>query len=219
MASRTRISLVVVVTASAALGLFSTNALEGMELRRTPVQAPRGIDATRSVLAINGDRDEDAVFFPHETHKQKLGGQQSCPKCHHQNLPHDEASACRSCHADMALKTSIFNHASHVAHLNDKWSCTQCHEPNQPKNSASSKPCVDCHREDMGLESAAAIRYDYRARSYTDAMHGQCMGCHERQDETNGTRMAECAFCHRHQQPNKPGARKAVSLLTGGMRL
>ncbi|MBN1608756.1 MAG: polysulfide reductase NrfD [Polyangiaceae bacterium] len=215
MASRTRISLVVVVAASAALGLFSTDALEGMELRRTPVQAPRGVDATRSVLALNGDRDEDVVLFPHETHKQKLGGQQSCPKCHHQNLPHDEASACHGCHADMALKTSIFNHASHVARLNDKWSCTQCHEPNRPKNHGNSKPCADCHHEDMGLEASAA-GYDYRARSYTDAMHGQCMGCHQRQDEKNGTRMAECGFCHRHQKPVTPGAQKAVSLRTGG---
>jgi Ni/Fe-hydrogenase subunit HybB-like protein len=217
--SYARVSLIVVLAAALALGAFSARALEGVDLKRSPVQAPRGVDAARMVLAINGDRDEDVVLFPHAAHQERGGGTASCPKCHHQSLPHDQASPCYRCHADMALRTSIFDHARHVAHLDDKWSCTKCHMGAEPKNADNAKPCADCHREDMHLDVVQGERYDYHARSYTDAMHGLCVPCHQEQDKTHGTHQAECSFCHRQQvSPIGPGAAASPSPLTGGVQ-
>ena len=214
-----RVSLIVVLAAALALGAFSARALEGAKLERSLVQAPRGVDAARLVLAINGDRDEDVVFFPHAAHQERGGGPASCPQCHHQSLPHDQASPCYKCHADMALRTSIFDHGSHVAHLHDKWSCSKCHGGVGAKNAENAKPCVSCHREDMHLDLAPDARYDYRARSYADAMHGLCVKCHQQQDKTRGTHQAECAFCHRQRRfPAGPSAAQSATLPTGGVQ-
>jgi Ni/Fe-hydrogenase subunit HybB-like protein len=213
-----RITLIVVVAAALALGAFSARAREGVQPVRSPVQPPRGVDSARLVLAINGDRDEDVVFFPHAAHQQRGGGPASCPKCHHQSLPHDQASSCHSCHADMGLRTSIFDHATHVAHLNDKWSCSKCHGEVGAKNADNARPCADCHREDMHLDLSHGERFDYRARSYADAMHGLCVTCHKEQDKNRGTHQAECSFCHTQRRfPASPSA-AAPTLLTGGVQ-
>ena len=214
-----RVSLIVVLATALALGAFSARALEGAKLEQSPVQAPRGVDTARLVLAINGDRDEDVVFFPHAAHKERGGGPASCVKCHHQSLPHDQASPCYKCHADMALRTSIFDHESHVAHLDDKWSCTKCHFGVGAKNASNAKPCEDCHREDMHLDLSRGERYDYHARSYADAMHGLCVKCHQEQDKTRGTHQAECAFCHTQRRfPPSQSAVASPPLLNGGVQ-
>lgn len=219
MASRERISLIAVVTASVAMATFSADALQGMGLEQNPVRGPRGVDPARTVLALNGDRDDTGVLFPHEAHERRLGGHASCPRCHHQNLPHDEASACHQCHRDMALRTSIFDHSSHVAHLNDKWSCEKCHDRALPKNRQNSADCEGCHQHDMGLEPSGAGGYDYRARSYTDAMHGLCVRCHQQNDQTGTDRQtADCGFCHQQRGPASRQVQPSLSLLTGGMR-
>jgi Ni/Fe-hydrogenase subunit HybB-like protein len=210
---RGRISLIVVVATAVAMGAFSAEAFDGIEMKRSPVQPPRGVTVERAVLALNGDRDEDRVLFPHQAHQERLGKRESCGKCHHQNLPHDQASACSRCHADMQRKTSTFNHEAHVAQLGDKWSCTECHDPQQAKNRNNAKDCYACHQEDMGIEPSDSGRYDYLARSYTDAMHGLCIRCHEQEDsKTKGPRrLAECQTCHGPQQhllqPASPAGR------------
>jgi Ni/Fe-hydrogenase subunit HybB-like protein len=219
IAGYARVSLIVVLAAALAFGAFSARALEGASLVRSPVQAPRGVDTARTVLAINGDRDEDVVFFNHATHQERGGGPASCPKCHHQSLPHDQASPCYKCHADMALRTSIFDHRSHVAHLDDKWSCDKCHSGVGAKNASNAKPCEDCHREDMHLDWGHVERYDYHARSYADAMHGLCVKCHQEQDKMRGTHQAECAFCHTQRRfPPNPNATASPPLPTGGVQ-
>jgi hypothetical protein len=206
-----RISLIVVLAAALTLGAFSANALEGVEPQHSAVQPPLGVDAARTTLAINGDRDDDVVVFPHADHQKRGGGPASCKKCHHQTLPHDQASPCHRCHTDMALRTSIFDHERHVAHLDDKWSCAKCHVGVGPKNADNAKPCEDCHREDMHLDLPDGKRYDDRARSYTDAMHGLCIPCHKQQDQTRGTHQAECSFCHRRRPPPVDGGGAAFA--------
>ena len=190
-----RLSLIVVATASIAMGTFSAEAFEGIELAASPVHAPRGVAPARTVLVLNGDRDDDAVRFPHEDHHKRLGDRASCARCHHQNLPGEEALLCHACHSDMSRKSPIFDHGNHVAHLGDKWSCERCHDAGKAKNRATAVACVSCHRDDMGLTSRP---YNYYARSYTDSMHGLCVTCHREQDQKNDTQTAECRFCHTH---------------------
>ncbi|MBN1609482.1 MAG: hypothetical protein JW940_22820 [Polyangiaceae bacterium] len=216
MAGRARVSFVVVVAASLATGAFAAEATEGIEVVRSPVKPPRGLDAARTTLVLNGDRDEDGVRFTHEAHEQRLGGKTSCPTCHHQNLPHDSASACHDCHADMSQRTSIFDHARHVAKLGEKWSCTRCHDAQRPKSGDNVEACYGCHREDMGLPSPLAHHYDYFARSYTDAMHGLCVSCHRKDDEQRASHTGECTFCHKHTRSAPNGSSERLSLRTGG---
>jgi Ni/Fe-hydrogenase subunit HybB-like protein len=218
MAGRTRVSLLVVIAASLATAAFSAEAREGIAVVRSPVQPPRALDAARTMLAINGDRDADVVRFAHEAHERRLGGKTSCPTCHHQNLPRDQASACHDCHSDMSLRTSIFDHARHVATLGDKWSCTRCHEAQKPKTGDTAEACSGCHREDMGIEPSWVHRYDYMARSYTDAMHGLCVSCHQRQDEKRATRTGECTFCHDQTRSPSSGSPEHLSLRIGGTK-
>jgi hypothetical protein len=207
MSSPARISLLVVISASIAMATFSAQALEGMGLESSPVQAPLGAQA-RSVLLINGDRDDDSVLFPHQALIEKLGGEASCAKCHHLSLPGDESSPCYRCHSDMNRETSIFDHSVHVAKLQGKWSCEQCHDPLQPKNLANSKPCHECHADDMALAPPETGRFDFWARSYADAMHGLCVKCHEEQDQQAGqTRLATCRACHGNYEAPQADAR------------
>ena len=118
----------------------------------------------------------------------------------------------------MSVRTSIFDHSNHVAHLNGKWSCAECHDARRPKNLDNSKSCDGCHREDMNLKAPKSGRYDFHARSYTDAMHGLCVSCHRRQDERKQSHTADCAFCHKQHKPGSDTTQRALSLLTGDMR-
>jgi len=217
MSSPARISLLVVISASVAMATFSSEAVEGMELERSPVRPPLGVTQARTALLINGDRDDDGVLFPHQMLIEKLGGEASCAKCHHLSLPGDESSPCYRCHRDMNRKTSIFDHSVHVAKLQGKWSCDQCHDPSQPKNLANSKPCHECHADDMALAPPETGRFDFWARSYADAMHGLCVKCHEEQDQESGrTRLATCRTCHGNHEAPRADAGAKTSLVTEG---
>jgi hypothetical protein len=197
MGDRSRISLILAVAVSLGMGFFTADAMRGIELERSPVSPPRAQDETRSVLLIDGDRDGDAVAFKHASHKEKLGGEASCRKCHHLDMPNDPSSSCSHCHRDMRLPTSIFDHDLHVAEHGDKWSCDECHSTGEPKSSANAKACHECHEEDMGLKAPASGTFNHKADGHVDAMHEQCIGCHEKQDaKAHENRMAECAFCH-----------------------
>jgi len=219
MSAPARISLLVVISASVALAAFSAEAFEGVELDRSPIRPPLGVNKARTVLLINGDRDDDAVRFPHQEHIERLGDDASCSKCHHLNLPGDQSSACYRCHRDMNRKTSIFDHASHVAKLDGNWSCQQCHDAEKPKNLANSKACDECHADDMGLEPPRTGRFDFWARSYADAMHGMCVKCHEEEDQKAGeARLATCQACHGNQHSQEAGspAEERLGPLTEG---
>jgi len=158
MTGRARLSMLLVVSVSLAAGLFSGSAFGGMRLKRAPVRQPLGADAARATLFLDGDRNDEGVLFPHDAHKERLGGEESCQQCHHQDLPGDHASSCFRCHADMAQPSSVFDHETHVAELGDKWSCVQCHDSRLPKNVGNSKPCHECHEEDMGLKAPETVR-------------------------------------------------------------
>jgi Ni/Fe-hydrogenase subunit HybB-like protein len=198
MASRARISMLVVLALPLALALFVDDALGGIHLERAPVSPPQAVDAERRVLRIDGNRDGDGVIFPHEDHQEMLRELASCRGCHHLDLPGDRSSACYPCHSDMRRSRSIFDHETHVARLGDKHACVECHDPRRPKNLENSRACIRCHRENMGLVEPERGRFNFKARSYMAAMHGRCVSCHEDEDQRVGeTRLGTCAACHK----------------------
>ena len=198
MSDRTRISLIIVITIPLAVGAFYSNALQGFSVKRTPVEAPRGLNETRTLLEINGNSDDNFVIFDHKLHINKLREGKSCLTCHHLNLPKESLTSCYKCHSDMYLPASIFDHVLHEREHGGKWSCVECHDPALPKNLENSTPCYECHKEDMQIEPPPEnARFNFYAPSYMDAIHGMCITCHEEQEKIlNNPGMAECAHCH-----------------------
>jgi len=197
MTARARISLLLVIAVPFAVGLFSGDALYGIDLDESPVRPPLALDETRTVLAVDGNRNHDGVIFKHGEHQKRLGDEASCKRCHHLDLPGDKSSACYACHTDMKRSRSIFDHEHHVARLGDKWSCRECHDTSRPKNRDNAKACHECHDKDMKMEPPPSGRFNFLAPSYMDAMHVLCIRCHREEDEKKGeTRRGECVFCH-----------------------
>ena len=203
-----RYSMAVIIGLVAAVGLFSGDALQGMPLISKPVLAPLGADSTRSVLIIDGDRDGMGVSFKHDFHKTKLGGDGSCGKCHHLDKPNDMFTACYKCHSDMTLDTDIFDHSVHTRKNGGNDSCTNCHtDPAKARWENNAKACHECHEKDMRMSApASGSRFNSRAPSYADAMHGMCLNCHREMDLSHKTNksLEECSACHGSMRPGRP---------------
>jgi hypothetical protein len=174
-----------------------------------PVRPALGLDATRSVLRIDGNQAGVMVEFPHVEHQKRLGQDSSCSICHHVSLPHDRSTPCSRCHRDMLRPTRIFEHTFHtgtVARENKiagyhptNHSCTVCHPPRQPKTAESASDCYECHRQDMWLVGRPDSTMNLLlADGYQTAMHDLCIDCHRREQAKLGrTDLADCAACHR----------------------
>ncbi len=173
------------------------------------VQPPRAVDAGRAVLRIDGDGEGLwAVAFPHLDHRRRLGGERSCPRCHHLALPRDHATPCSRCHRLMHAETDLFDHGAHLASVAGKErlgglhpgnrSCPYCHLPPRPASAIAVKPCLECHRDDMAPSLAFEAPGDLRrAPSYRTAFHRHCVPCHRREAERQGRPgLAECRHCH-----------------------
>jgi hypothetical protein len=198
-----RFSLIAVVAIPVALLFFAPLAGARPDDPR-PVQAPRGLDDRRETLLIDGDRAGHAVRFAHQEHIGRLGGDDSCRRCHHIDRPGDRWTACHHCHRDMTQPRSIFDHELHVDRvaarnghtgaLAGNQACAECHGASLPSSRANSKACVACHEDDMRMEPGFGSD---RARGYVDALHESCVGCH---DESAGAvgrpRLGECETCH-----------------------
>jgi hypothetical protein len=227
-----RYSLAAVLAAAATVALLPAELLFGTQSVTTPVAATRTlkgwmqerenglgheftvaamdalppVEAQRvSLLSIDGNRDGRLVLFPHRHHIEKLGQQESCGKCHHQNMPFDTNSSCCQCHRDMYAMTDTFDHALHVDKLGGNAGCVDCHrDDREVKSRETALACAECHADmiiadsliappDEGLQGFAA--------GYMDAMHGLCITCHEQTLAENPEQFdpafAECANCHR----------------------
>ena len=200
-----RLTLMAVIVIPLAVGILTLSA-DADQPASTPVAPPLGADAARSELKIDGNRDDRSVRFPHEDHKSRLGGEESCGRCHHLDLPGDKWTSCHQCHSDMTLARSIFDHDHHVARVAERLgftgtlagnhACAEGHDPAVAETRAGTKACHECHAEDMRM-SPGAKRQD-RALAYKDALHLSCVGCHEESsEEAERPHLGECGTCHR----------------------
>jgi Ni/Fe-hydrogenase subunit HybB-like protein len=206
-----RNSFMFVIAAALTFALLPSSALSGPEAKHVRAEQARGAE----VLVIDGDRDGDAVVFDHRAHVDRLVDEmnahdedETCSRCHHMNLPRDEATSCTACHSDMTHETDIFDHAEHVASVGGNAACTTCHEDlSLPKNRDTARSCFGCH--DRLVAEGAVYAPDGEkvkpAPGYVDALHVLCVDCHTEKvekglvkDESGQTRedFAWCATCH-----------------------
>jgi hypothetical protein len=167
---------------------------------------PKAPEGGKSIplMIIDGNRNGRLVFFTHKRHIEECGGEASCAKCHHLNMPFDENTSCYECHRDMYERTDIFDHAFHVIHLGGNSGCGECHADSaQPKTAQTAKACIECH-EDM-LSGVAFLGKEQKtiagiAASYKGAMHHLCIGCHRRtiqeKPDKFSAAFARCDACH-----------------------
>jgi len=201
-----RISLMFVIVVPLALAFFLPRATAETE-EPSPVHSAMGADAARKVLKIDGNRDGEFVLFPHDAHKDRMGGEESCATCHHMDRPGDQFAACRTCHSDMHNTTSIFNHddhvkqvaaaAGHTGRLAGNYSCRECHTQGEPKYRENAKACHECHGDDMRMAKPKAGARSDLAVGHTRALHGSCVKCHKaKAEEVDRPILGECRTCH-----------------------
>ena len=129
-----------------------------------------------TALLIDGDGAGRAVLFDHTAHRDRLGGEASCGRCHHRNLPFDRGTSCAGCHADMYRCTDTFIHDEHVAALGANASCGRCHPKAETvKTRARATACVECHRADIVKDFAEDDRGCSISSAFGDI---DCAGCH-----------------------------------------
>lgn len=172
------------------------------------VQPSVGLDAARAHLRIDGNRAGVRTDFPHADHQKRLGGEQSCVRCHHISCPGDNSTPCSRCHRDLVLETVIFDHEGHTrqvarAESLGGWhpanrSCTKCHPAAGPKTEGNAKTCAKCHEEDMKLPEDLAGDTDLsRASGFQEAMHQTCIPCHREEAQRMGKASLDtCGNCH-----------------------
>jgi Ni/Fe-hydrogenase subunit HybB-like protein len=225
-------SIAFVGAAAVAIGVAWGGAVGSDQSVRTPVQASRTLigavgprdagklrdvqvlpkDASISaghqripLLVIDGNRDDRLVLFPHDLHAARLGHNESCTRCHHENEPFDSNTTCDKCHADMYLTTDVFKHSSHTAKLGGVKGCARCHkDTGQVKGRDTAAACETCHAEMVAPGSFVRPKggtLKGYAVGYMDAMHGLCLECHRQSARDSpgefGPDFARCAACHR----------------------
>jgi hypothetical protein len=234
LAAARRYSLALVAGASLAAAALPRDVWRGSELLHTPAHAPMVVDGlltanpvtsktpsyrislqqpksayssadTAQLFIIDGNRDGRLVVFPHQFHRDKLGGESSCVLCHHQAMPFDQNTSCRECHRDMYLTTDTFNHSAHIAWLDGNSGCPECHaDAMQVKTRETAKACSVCHQDMASTDSIIRPQEggtEGLAAGYMEAMHGLCITCHKQklaeEPENYSKSFADCATCHR----------------------
>ena len=162
--------------------------------------------AASQFFIIDGNRNGRLVAFPHQFHRDKLGGENSACYAITRHMPFDQNTSCSECHRDMYLTTDIFSHSAHIARLDGNSGCSKCHTDAsaQAKTRETAKACSACH-QDM-VHAGSIIRPPKEgtageAVGYLEAMHGLCITCHKQklaEDPQHYRRgFADCATCHR----------------------
>jgi len=172
-----------------------------LSMRSIIPQAPVSAVIGWENMQIDGDRDGNAVDFPHQEHQdsyvEQYTGESDCLTCHHLEKPRDEATACWECHSDFHSPSSIFNHERHQVDLGGNDSCQECHEQEHTK--LTQTICQDCHNP-TGSAPGILINNSI-APAYKDAMHGRCLACH--QDDKfvqDYPELSICSTCHSNNQ-------------------
>jgi len=200
-AAFTRYSLAFILSFALAIAIMPQGRLLGEGVEDVTVKKARGDTDT---LFIDGNHDGFGVAFKHQMHVENLGENQSCIKCHHINMPFDKNSGCWECHEKMYSANDIFNHDWHTSANGADIACRKCHTVGENRQISTAKACTHCHVE-MVADSAALVKSDYMAMSYTDAMHMLCVSCHHDQAAENpeNVTLAECSTCHAAAPPER----------------
>lgn len=205
--------------------------------RPQPVGSPRAVEVTRTVspdgllhrltlatvhgryegapdrlgraLLIDGDRQGRHVLFEHERHQQRLGGSESCRRCHHKSFPLAVATTCSGCHRDMYSPTDTFDHQRHTDALGANGSCRRCHpDARAAKTREGSARCAECHAREtfaFPVELPKSPLPLGVAPGYRAAMHGLCIPCHRAEEAVRPVRgpyLSRCPACHREASPD-----------------
>jgi Ni/Fe-hydrogenase subunit HybB-like protein len=172
------------------------------------VTPPVARDAERRILRIDGNRGGVAVVFPHADHQKRLGGRDSCRRCHHLALPGDHSTPCSRCHRHMERDTDIFDHDAHFVsvarrdHLGgwvpENRSCRVCHAGEGAEGAVTARPCLECHEKDMAPSRRVEAPLDLaRASGYRVALHENCVPCHEKEAKRlKRPPLGDCGTCH-----------------------
>ncbi len=153
---------------------------------------------------IDGNRSGRWVLFEHEAHQQRLGGDLSCGRCHHFNLPLERGTSCARCHRDMYRPTDTFAHDRHAAALGANRSCARCHRGGGDKTRATATPCRECHEREVSRNAEITVSpatVAGVAPGYVKALHGLCVPCHARHEAAavpaREPYLSRCPACHR----------------------
>jgi Ni/Fe-hydrogenase subunit HybB-like protein/Zn finger protein HypA/HybF involved in hydrogenase expression len=196
VAARTLYSLAFVLAAAIGFAFLDPQRLESHGTVPTFVHQARGGD----ILWVDGNLDGIGVSFKHTEHIKREGDKASCIKCHHMNIPRDLNTACSHCHRDMYLSVDAFRHDWHASPEGARIPCYQCHAKGQARSAATAVRCDRCHKDLVPMGASIEVR-NYRAVSYTNAMHELCIGCHTKKAvEKNKTDMARCGWCHKESR-------------------
>lgn len=196
VAARTVYSLAFIVAASLGLALLAPSPAAGRGIEASLVHRARG----GATLWIDGNLNGYGVAFPHEQIEQRLGGANSCVKCHHMNLPRDRASGCYECHRDMYTSSDAFRHAWHYSPAGGRLACWQCHEQSKPRAAATARSCASCHKNLAPAGASIQVK-QYQAVGYVQAMHALCIDCHAKRAKEDGKPdLARCADCHKDRR-------------------
>lgn len=186
-------------------------------LRQAGPDDPLPLPGLVTALLIDGNGNGDHVLFDHRDHQRRLGGLQSCGRCHHRAIGRDLGARCADCHQDMYRTTDTFRHQVHISNLGGNASCARCHRPTvNGTETTRVRSCSDCHVDDTRALFTAEPGFgvtEGAAPGYRRAMHRLCIDCHRRHEAETGVdeaSLSRCATCH----PSRP---KSAAKLRAGL--
>ena len=200
-ANRTKFSFAFVIAFAIGFAVISGEDIESKGLVDVPVSPARGADT----LFIDGNRDGYGVYFKHTLHSKASDSAaafvENCATCHHMNKPADKNTSCFECHFNMYTAGDAFRHDWHASKMGANLRCFDCHAKDQHKSAESAADCDKCHTDLIPKDATIEIN-EYETVPYVDAMHMQCIGCHETVQKADPELMAreikltDCRNCH-----------------------
>lgn len=213
------------------LEALATPAVEPMRREFFMASIAGGVPASAepepvTIKVIDGNQNWRYVAFAHDDHVTRLGDGESCRICHHQNAPFDRNTACAHCHRDMYETTDTFDHVLHTRKLGGNISCAICHPADKPRKARdTAQPCWQCHGDMVRPGSIVPAPPDGLrgfAPGYMEALHGLCIGCHQRLEQEQPERyaaFARCETCHREYRDEQHKKMAPYVRMPGGHAL